>query len=109
MPAKKQQAEAQIYQLKIKMLDSKPQIWRRGQATYDIDMAKLHQAIQSVMSWEDAHLHQFKVGNTYYGMRYPDDFAGMPETRDERKARLSELVSRPKAKFVYEYDFGDSW
>lgn len=109
MPAKKQPTETQIYQLKITLLDSKPAIWRRVQVPNDINLAKLHQAIQSVMGWEDAHLHQFKVGKTYYGTTYPDDSAGMPETRDERKARLSELVSRPKAKFVYEYDFGDSW
>ena len=109
MAAKKQPSASQIYQLKITLLDSRPPIWRRFQVPSDMNLAKLHQVIQYVMGWDDSHMHQFKVGKTYYGTTYPDDFDGMPETKDESKARLQELVSRPKAKFVYEYDFGDSW
>ena len=109
MAAKKQVGVSQVYQLKITLLGSQPPIWRRFQVPNDMNLAKLHQVIQLVMGWEDSHMHQFKVGKTYYGATYPDDFDGMPETRDERKARLQELIARPKAKFVYEYDFGDSW
>jgi hypothetical protein len=109
MAAKKQPSEPQIYQLKITLLGIKPPIWRRFYVPGDMNLAKLHHVIQCIMGWEESHMHQFKVGKTYYGMTYPDDFDGMPETRDERKARLNELVSRPKAKFIYEYDFGDSW
>jgi hypothetical protein len=109
MAAKKQTSAPQVYQLKITLLGSQPPIWRRFQVPSDMNLAKLHQVIQYVMGWEDSHMHQFKVGKTYYGTTYPDDFDGMPETKDERKARLQELAPRPKAKFVYEYDFGDSW
>jgi hypothetical protein len=109
MAAKKQPSETPIYQLKITLLGIKPPIWRRFQVPSDMNLAKLHQVIQEVMGWEESHMHQFKVGKTYYGMTYPNDFDDMPETRDERKARLNELVTRPKAKFIYEYDFGDSW
>jgi hypothetical protein len=109
MPGKTPSAAVQIYQLKITLRHSKPPIWRRFQAPSDMHLAKLHHVIQEVMGWTDSHMHQFKVGNIYYGTTYPDDFDGVPETRDERKARLSMLVSKPKAKFIYEYDFGDSW
>ena len=109
MPAKTSSTTAQIYQLKITLRHSRPPIWRRFLAPSDMNLAKLHHVIQEVMGWTDSHLHQFKVGNVYYGITYPDDFGGMPETRDERKARLDMLVSRLKAKFIYEYDFGDSW
>jgi hypothetical protein len=109
MAAKTQATAAQIYQLKITLRHSKPSIWRRFLAPSDMNLAKLHHVIQEVMGWEDGHLHQFKVGNVYYGVTYPDDFDGAPETRDEHKARLNMLVAKPKAKFVYEYDFGDSW
>jgi len=109
MAAKKQTSAPQVYQLKITLLGSQPPIWRRFQVPNDMNLAKLHQVIQYVMGWDDSHMHQFKVGQIYYGTAYPDDFDDMPETRDERKARLQEVASRPKAKFVYEYDFGDSW
>jgi hypothetical protein len=109
MDAKKSSTEPSIYQLKITLQGIKPPIWRRFHVPSDMNLAKLHQVIQAVMGWEESHMHQFKVGKIYYGMTYPDDVAGMPETRDERKARLNELAPRPKAKFIYEYDFGDSW
>ncbi|MBI3756884.1 MAG: plasmid pRiA4b ORF-3 family protein [Deltaproteobacteria bacterium] len=109
MAAKTTSTAAQVYQLKITLRHSKPPIWRRLLVPSDMNLAKLHHVIQEVMGWTDSHLHQFKIGNIYYGTTYPDDFGGMPETRDERKARLNMLVSRLKAKFIYEYDFGDSW
>jgi hypothetical protein len=109
MAAQKSTTGTSIYQLKISLLDIKPPIWRRFHVPSDMSLAKLHRVIQDVMGWEDGHLHQFKVGKTYYGVTYPDDFDGMPKTRDERKASLEMLVSKPKGKFVYEYDFGDSW
>lgn len=109
MAAKKHTSAPQIYQLKITLLGSKPPIWRRVQASSDMTLERLHWVLQSAMGWTNSHMHQFRVGKIYYGATYPDDFDGMPETRDERKARLCDLVSRPKTKFVYEYDFGDGW
>lgn len=31
------------------------------------------------------------------------------DTKDEETALLSRVVTRPRQKFIYEYDFGDSW
>jgi hypothetical protein len=109
MPTKPTSSKAQTYQLKITLRDIRPPIWRRFHVPSDMKLGKLHHVIQIVMGWTDSHMHQFKMGETYYGTTYPDDSDGMPETRDENKAKISDLVSKPKAKFVYEYDFGDSW
>lgn len=109
MAAKRQTSVPQVYQLKITLLGSKPPIWRRVQAPSEITLERLHWVLQNAMGWTNSHMHQFKMGKIYYGATYPEDFDGMPETRDEREARLHDLVSRPKAKFVYEYDFGDGW
>lgn len=109
MSTQQRSTETRIYQLKILLLGSAPPIWRRFSVSSDMKLGKLHQVIQIVMGWTNSHMHQFKKGKIYYGTTYQDDFDGMPETRDENKAQLSELVSKPKAKFVYEYDFGDSW
>jgi hypothetical protein len=109
MPPKKQPAEAQIYQLKITLKHSKPPIWRRVQVPSDINLEKLHWVIQEAMGWTNSHLHQFVHRGTYYGVPDPDDFMGFSETKNEKTTKLNHLVSRPKAKFMYEYDFGDSW
>jgi hypothetical protein len=58
------------------------------------------------MGWEGGHLHQFRVGKTNYGEPNPD--FGF-EVKNEDKVRLTEVLRRPKARMVYEYDFGDGW
>jgi hypothetical protein len=98
-----------IYQIKVTLDDSKPPIWRRILVRSDITLGKLHNVIQAVMmGWADYHLHQFVVGETYYGMPDPD-YEGFLEMRDESRVKLNQIVTGEKFKFHYEYDFGDSW
>jgi hypothetical protein len=102
----KRKASLSIYQIKVTLRDSKPPIWRRIQVGSDISLYKLHQILQAVMGWSGYHLHQFIIGGEYYGEPHPDyDF----EMIDEKKVKLSEVVFGAKDKFIYEYDFGDSW
>ena len=125
---------AQVHELKITLLRSKPAIWRRIAVPSDIRLSDLHAVIQIVMGWTNSHLHQFVV-------RYPrpkpaqgaiaalvhsgqweelakymqrdrcwsDPRMEIEETEDERKAKLCELAPAVKSKLIYEYDFGDGW
>jgi hypothetical protein len=104
----KQTKQSEIYQLKITLRYIRPPIWRRVQVPSDITLAKLHRIIQTAMGWYDSHLHQFIVGEKYYGVPSIDEFSEL-ELKDERQARLSQVLSKPKQKIVYEYDFGDGW
>jgi hypothetical protein len=99
-----------IYQLKITLSDSKPPIWRRIEVDGFISLGQLHWVIQLVMGWTNSHLHHFIVDGTYYGMCDPDfsDWGDM-ETLDEEKFTLQNIASDVGSKFIYEYDFGDSW
>lgn len=106
MPSKKATLK-EVYQLKITLKGSKPPIWRRFQVPADITLVRLHDVIQDVMGWTDSHLHQFIIGDTYYGRRDPE--FGLDDVMDERKTKLSQVVRNVKAKFAYEYDFGDGW
>lgn len=102
-PLKKESA---VYQLKVTLKNSKPPIWRRIQVAADTKLSRLHWMLQDVMGWTNSHLHQFKVGQTYYGEPSPDyDF----EVEDERKITLGQAAPGAKKKFTYEYDFGDNW
>jgi len=104
--AKKRATNVPIYQIKVTLEDSKPPIWRRLLVRSDITLARLHLIIQAAMGWWDAHLHQFIVGQTYFGEPHPDyDF----DMQDEKRVKLSEIASDERSKFRYEYDFGDSW
>jgi hypothetical protein len=96
----------QIYQLKVTLRGSHPLIWRQFQVKSDITLAKLHRILQTVMGWTNTHLHRFLIRGAQYGI--PDDVV-LRKMIDERKHRLSDVVSGQASRFTYEYDFGDGW
>jgi hypothetical protein len=106
----------QVYQIKVTLRDTKPPVWRRVLVPAELTLEGLHYVLQDVMGWTNSHLHQFVVGNRsrrdeveYYGVPGPDDWV---EVTDEAEVTVGELVARLKGvkkKFLYEYDFGDSW
>ncbi|MGA7978746.1 MAG: plasmid pRiA4b ORF-3 family protein [Chromatiaceae bacterium] len=95
------------YQLKITLKGAKPPIWRRFLIESSVTLAKLHDAIQIVMGWTNAHLHQFIADGEYFGV--PDPDFGLDEVLDEKKYKLNQLLMDEKDSISYEYDFGDSW
>jgi hypothetical protein len=104
----KQAKQSKIYQVKITLKYIRPPIWRRIEVPGDVTLDKLHLILQAVMGWSNSHLHQFKVGKTYYGEPSIDEFSDL-NLKDESKARLQKILSKPKQKMIYEYDFGDGW
>lgn len=95
-----------LYQMRITLVDSDPPIWRQLLVASDTTLYRLHHIIQNALGWEDAHLHQFIVGEVYYGVPHPEDWH---EVKDERDIKLSQIVPGEPFMFIYEYDFGDSW
>lgn len=73
----------QVYQLKVTLRGSKPQIWRRIQVADDTSLHRLHHILQAATGWTDSHLHQFIVYGVYYGEPDPDDDYGM-EIKNEK-------------------------
>lgn len=105
MEKKKEKATA-LYQLKVILEDSQPPIWRKFLVEDNIPLDQLHDVLQFAMGWEDYHLHEYRVGDKFIGMPDPE---GMVETIDEQTLSLKDIVSKPKDKFIYDYDFGDGW
>lgn len=95
-----------IYRLKVTLRHIRPAIWRRIEAPADLSLFDLHRTLQGAMGWTDSHLHQVRHRGVYYGP--PDREFGMPVV-SERRTRLGDLLSRPRDRLVYEYDFGDGW
>jgi hypothetical protein len=95
-----------VYQLKITLRGSKPPIWRRLLVSDSITLYKLHLIIQAAMGWTDSHLHHFFIEGEYYGIPSPEDWEPVI---DERRNHLNQVTSSENYKFIYEYDFGDSW
>lgn len=95
-----------IYRIKITLRDISPPIWRRIELKGNTSLYKLHQIIQASFGWFNSHLHQFIVDGEFYGESYPEaDF----ELKSGRRFKLQQAAPAVGDKFLYEYDFGDSW
>jgi hypothetical protein len=98
--------EPQIYQLRVVLRGISPLIWRRLLVRSDSTVADLHQALQVAFGWDDQHLNRFEIrGREYAVYRDGGGMIGI----DARGVRLGDLGLRRLERFVYEYDFGDSW
>jgi len=98
--------ESVVYQLKVVLLSISPMIWRRLLVHSDSTIADLHYILQIVMGWTDSHLHQFTIHGKRYGIAQT---GGVWFSDDPRQVKLSDFCFREQEKFLYEYDFGDSW
>lgn len=94
------------YQFKVSLNHVRPPVWRRFTVPSDLTFARLHEVVQAVMGWANAHLHDFEVGGRTIGRPDPD----WPRpVLPEDKTRLADVGLRPRAKLTYRYDFGDDW
>ena len=103
---KKRKELRKIYQIKVTLKEIRPPIWRRLEVLSDTTLEELHVILQVAMGWGNYHLHQFTIGGIEYGQPDPDYGS---EVEDERKVKLNQVAPEENAKFIYEYDFGDSW
>ncbi|MEK6927942.1 MAG: plasmid pRiA4b ORF-3 family protein [Nanoarchaeota archaeon] len=95
-------------QLKVNLKEIKPKIWRRFVVSDDISFDKLHSIIQNVMGWENYHLYSFEI----HGERIelPDEEGySEEESKNSENIKIKEYLNAEKLKFIYLYDFGDSW
>jgi hypothetical protein len=98
----------EILQIKITLLRTDPQIWRRILVPRKLNLERLHDAIQIAMGWTFSHLFEFTVGDRRYGEPDPDAYADS-QSFHARNLKLSAIVDRGIQNFSYIYDFGDHW
>ena len=68
-------------------------------------LGDLHDVIQVAMGWQNCHMHAFRFGDVHYTSQQASEM----DMENEDTVFLSRVVTRVKQKFIYEYDFGDSW
>jgi hypothetical protein len=106
MPAPRVTAKTKIFELEIVLEEVQPPVRRRVQVPGEVDLAVLHEVVQSAMGWTNSHLHEFNIAGRRYGIPDPD-WDGQNLT-DEAKGKLFRLVKQGD-RFSYLYDFGDNW
>jgi len=96
----------QVHQLKVTLRSMTPPIWRRVVVDGGETLDHLHAVIQAAFGWWDAHLHDFDIDGTRYGI--PDDDDWTP-VKDERRISIDQAIGNRDRKIRYTYDFGDNW
>ena len=94
-----------VFHLRIRLLEVEPEIWRSLVVPGTLRLDKVHLVFQAAMGWTDSHLHQFRMSNALYGMHVEE---WEDDELDEVEYTLAEVV-REGGRFIYDYDFGDSW
>ena len=94
-----------VFRLRIQLRDVNPVVWRRILVPGSIRMAKLSPILLAAMGWNNSHLHAFLIGDKRIGMCF-DDY---PEGEIDEKGVTVLQALREERRFVFEYDFGDSW
>lgn len=94
--------------LHIALEDIEPPIWRRLEVENTLSFAALHHLIQTAMGWEDAHLHEFEVGDYRIGNIAEYDNPYGETVLPGEEVELGQVIGRRRS-FTYVYDFGDDW
>lgn len=102
------------YQVRVDLDGAKPPIWRRLLLSSELMLDELHEVLQQAMGWTDTHLHEFLAGENKmdpFAVHYLTQFM-LDEGAEgvlENRVRLDELLTGPKDRLFYWYDFGDDW
>jgi len=97
-----------VHRLKVTLRQVKPPVWRRIEVPSNIKLSDLAGVLEAAMGWLGDHLHAFEADGVLYETQDGESF-GFRRTRDERKARLGEVLPAVKSKMRWDYDFGDGW
>jgi hypothetical protein len=109
MATKKPDGDEKVLTLKVALMDSAPEIWRRLEVLSSMTLGDLHYAIQITMGWTNDHLHEFHIGPSIYGPPSPDAALFGRIVIDEDTVTVGQLLKRKGSKLEYVYDFGDNW
>lgn len=90
-----------ILQLKIRLLDLSPMVWRRVLVPATVTLKELHGVFQVTMGWQSLHLFRFRIHAVHYG--------SWELCVESPERTLASFHFRRGAKIVYEYDMTDYW
>ncbi len=89
--------------LRLDMPYIEPPVTRRIALPASMSLPALHSVIQTIMRWDDSHLHRFFTphGRAEFGPTYDDGPSG--------EVAVGALINKPGDELYYNYDFGDGW
>lgn len=95
------------YVLKITLENTHPPVWRRVLVPDKITFANLHEIIQIVFGWDDAHLHEFRIPSEDICIDDEEEAFGWYHYAESETP--VDLFLKEYKWIRYTYDFGDEW
>lgn len=108
-------AKSEPIALRIELQGVAPLIWRRIIVSNQWTFAALHNYMQWVMGWQDAHAHEFRVGDRCiapnWWIQEIEQDGGAKSYQDEPSVSIAAVVRELSVggEFEYRYDMGDDW
>ncbi|MDX2068253.1 MAG: plasmid pRiA4b ORF-3 family protein [Haliscomenobacter sp.] len=98
-------------QLKVQLEDIHPTIWRTFQIDQTETFFDLHEILQIVMGWENAHLFEFQIKERKIGLLPDEDEMWDTDANleDSESILMLDMNLKEGDSFHYIYDFGDNW
>jgi hypothetical protein len=109
-----------LLRVRVHLINSDPEIWRLVEVDGNLPLDQVHAVVQTVIGWEDSHLHLFTDTDpdavsrrrnwSHTERRWGSEF--LRDNNDsilpEEEVTLREVLTVDSPLF-YEYDLGDSW
>ncbi len=103
-PLKK--APERVFTLRLHVVGTAPQVWRRLVVRESMWLSRLHDTIQLVFDWFDYQTHAFKFDDLRFGNPLKRDELTI---EDDRDVTLADLDLEHHERFTYGYHFGEGW
>jgi hypothetical protein len=95
-----------IFQFKLTLTDSVPEIWRRVLVPDECTLGDLHYVISYAFCWFDDSEHEFSHGSRVLG---PKSKGAPAEREDEHEVLLLDFFKRPGDDIRYVLSLRDDW
>ncbi len=80
-----------VFRLKVSLVGTVPEVWRRLEVPAELTLAGLHELIQLSMGWQEESEHAFEIGSRRTGQINPDN---LWQVGSESLATVEDLLSR---------------
>jgi len=94
------------FSLRLSVVGCQPRIWRRLLVRESMWLSRLHDSIQILFDWFDYQTHAFNLDDLHFGNPLKHEALSI---EDDRDVSLADLDLEHRARFTYDYNFGEGW
>lgn len=99
-------APERVFTLRLSVVGTSPQVWRRLLVRESMWLSRLHDCIQVLFDWFDYQTHAFSLDDLRFGNPLKRETLAI---EDDRDVTLADLDLEHRERFGYGYHFGEGW